>query len=180
MPRLPLKGLVLVIVMVVTVVADQGTKAWARTLPTDPVGCMTAELAAHTCRGVAQPVIDGYWDWELAMNTGAAFSMFGSSRIVLSGLALIAIGLMVLAMWRTPAGERWRRLAYALLAGGALGNLVDRVRDGAVTDFVRWRVHEHHWPIFNLADVALVLGVVVLLATSLRPRSKLATAAATT
>jgi signal peptidase II len=50
-------------------------------------------------------------------------------------------------------------VAYALIAGGALGNLVDRIRDGAVTDFVRWRIHEHRWPIFNVADAALLVGV---------------------
>jgi signal peptidase II len=57
-----------------------------------------------------------------------------------------------------------------LIAGGALGNLIDRVRDGAVTDFVRWRIHDHRWPIFNLADAALVAGVALILLGELRAR----------
>lgn len=62
------------------------------------------------------------------------------------------------------------------MAGGALGNLVDRLRDGAVTDFVRWRINEHRWPIFNVADAALVIGIMVLLLDGMRrQRSRAAT-----
>ena len=64
---------------------------------------------------------------------------------------------------RTRPAQRLRRAAYAVIAGGALGNLIDRIRDGAVTDFVRWRVHDHMWPIFNVADAALLAGVALLL-----------------
>lgn len=153
------------IVLGLTAAIDQSSKAWARGLPTNPPGCGTAELAAFRCGGVAQPVVDGYWDWELAANPGAAFSSFvgrTGGRIALSLLAvgaLVAIGLVV----RRSAPAAWqKRAALALIAGGALGNLVDRVRDGAVTDFIRWRVHEHRWPIFNVADAALLLGVLWL------------------
>lgn len=57
-----------------------------------------------------------------------------------------------------------------MIAGGALGNLIDRVRHGAVTDFIRWRAGDHRWPIFNVADALLLVGV-VLLFFSPRPRS---------
>ena len=50
-----------------------------------------------------------------------------------------------------------------MIGGGALGNLIDRMRDGAVTDFVRWRWHEHAWPVFNVADAALLVGALLLI-----------------
>jgi signal peptidase II len=166
--------LVFAIVLGLTVAVDQGSKVWARGLPTNPPGCSTSELVAQSCGGVPQPVISGYWDWELAENPGAAFSSFvggTGARIALSLLAaaaLIGIGLMA----RRSAPEAWRRrTALALIAGGALGNLVDRLRDGAVTDFIRWRFHDHRWPIFNVADAALLVGV-LLLTLSRQPESR--------
>ncbi|HSD88836.1 MAG TPA: signal peptidase II [Kofleriaceae bacterium] len=132
---------------------DQASKEWARTLPP----------------GVRQPVIDGYWDWELAKNPGAAFSSFTGvtgAQILLSILAAAAlIGIGIVAA-RTGPEEKLKLAGLALIGGGALGNLIDRVREGAVTDFVRWRVHEHLWPIFNVADAALLVGVVLLLLES--------------
>jgi signal peptidase II len=133
---------------------DQGSKAWARTLPPGP-----------------QPVIAGYWDWELSANPGVAFSALTDApggRILLSLLALAAAAAIVVVAVRSPAARGGRRAALALLLGGAVGNLVDRVHAGAVTDFVRWRIGEHRWPIFNLADAALLIGVVVLRAEGLR------------
>jgi signal peptidase II len=162
------RKLVLFALLLVGVVAcDQGTKVWARRLPVRPAGCAVPEdLAAGRCAGVPQPVVPGYWDWELAENTGVAFSTFAARRgtqvalSLVAVLALIVIGVMAA---RSRPDQRLRRVALAVIAGGALGNLIDRVRDGAVTDFVRWRLHAHLWPIFNVADAALLAGVVLLL-----------------
>ena len=90
--------------------------------------------------------------------------------MLLSLIAAAAIIAVTVAAIRTPAEQRWRLAGFALIAGGALGNLIDRVRLGSVTDFVRWRFHDHLWPIFNVADAALVLGVVLLLAQRPAPR----------
>lgn len=165
------------VILIATLLADQGSKLWAHTLPVHPAGCsQPADLVAYRCIGVPQMVVDGFWDWELAYNPGVAFSTFSSfaghagTRVVLSliaALALIGIGALAL---RTSPDEWGKRIAYALVAGGALGNLVDRLHDGAVTDFVRWRIHDHRWPIFNLADAALLLGVALLLLAGLRKR----------
>jgi signal peptidase II len=127
---------------------DQGSKQWART-----------ELE------VGQPtsVIDGYWDWELAMNDGAAFSSLRGSQILLSLIALGALVLLGVMAHRTQPHQHLRRIALAVIAGGAIGNLIDRVRDGAVTDFVRWKAGSHAWPVFNVADAALVIGVMLML-----------------
>jgi signal peptidase II len=161
--------------LVVTLALDQGTKVWARTLPVDPAGCGVADLAAHRCSGVPQPVIAGYWDWELAVNDGAAFSSFRGSRIVLSLIALVAlIGLGIMAARTTPE-QGVKRFGLAAITGGALGNLIDRVREGGVTDFVRWHVHDHRWPVFNVADVALVVGVAVLVLESVLARRRTVT-----
>jgi signal peptidase II len=170
-------AVVFAVILLATLAADQGSKAWAHTLPVQPAGCaQPADLLARRCGGVPQPVIDGLWDWELAYNPGVAFSTFASMtgqtgmQVILSLIALLALaGITVLAM-RTAPDERGKRVAYALIAGGALGNLVDRVHDGAVTDFVRWRIHAHAWPIFNLADAALLIGVVLLLFMGRRAR----------
>src|SRR4029077_3617868 len=96
------------------------------------------------------------------------------ARVILSLIAAAALVAVAIAAMRAGR-DRWlRRAGYALIAGGALGNLIDRVRDGAVTDFVRWRIHDHLWPIFNVADAALLIGVAVLLAEGmLRRREKL-------
>jgi signal peptidase II len=139
---------------------DQATKHWAET---------------SLSRGSPQPFVDGYWDWELAKNTGVAFSTFAGiegGQIVLSLLAivfLIAIGVMAA---RTKPGENWKLVGLALIGGGALGNLIDRVRAGGVTDFVRWKVGDWAWPIFNLADVALVLGLCVLVLESVLAKKR--------
>jgi signal peptidase II len=130
---------------------DQGSKEWAR-----------ATLPAH----VPQPVVHGYWDWQLEQNPGAAFSTFiggGTvARVALSLVALIALIALGVIAARTRPDERLKRVALALIAGGALGNLVDRVVHGSVTDFVRWHVHDHMWPVFNLADAFLLVGVGLL------------------
>jgi signal peptidase II len=169
-----MRRLVFVLVFLLTAGFDQGTKEWALSLPV-PAGCdVPADLVAHTCHGIPQSVIDGYWDWELAMNTGAAFSSldFGdATQILLALFAVIAVCGIGFYAYRLRADQRLERVALGLLAGGALGNLIDRIRHGGVTDFIRWRIGEHRWPIFNLADAALLVGVgLLLVASALAPR----------
>lgn len=128
---------------------DQGTKEWALTLPP----------------GEPQPLIKGVWDWELAHNPGVAFSSFDKLPHGQLILSLLAIGMIGVVLWlaaRTRPDERMMRVGYALVAGGALGNLIDRLRHGAVTDFIRWRAGDHLWPIFNVADALLVVGIALL------------------
>lgn len=155
------------VILVAGLVADQLSKLWARTLPVLPAGCPQPEaLLAHHCRGVPQPVIEGTWDWQLAYNPGVAFSTFAGrsgTQVILSVVAAVALIVICVLALRTRPEERWKRAAFALIASGALGNLIDRVRDGAVTDFIAWHAGEHHWPLFNVADAALLVGAVILL-----------------
>lgn len=161
------RAVVVLGVFLLTAGFDQGSKEWARSSLTP---------------GVAQPVIEGYWDWQLASNPGAAFSSFAGgsgTQLVLSLLALVMLVVLGVLAARTRPEQGLQRLALALIAGGALGNLIDRVRDGAVTDFVRWRYHEHAWPIFNVADAALLIGAVLWLVAGLRERGAASRAAQT-
>lgn len=147
-PPLMKRGVLFVAMLLCTAGFDQGSKQWAR-----------SELTVASPR----PVIDGFWDWELAYNDGAAFSQLRGSQIVLSLIALGALVLLGVMAARTRPEQRLKRIALAMIAGGAIGNLIDRVRDGAVTDFIQWKVGHHTWPIFNVADAALLVGVGLLL-----------------
>jgi signal peptidase II len=99
----------------------------------------------------------GPLDLTLSHNTGVAFGIAGGggTAVILSTLA--ALSLIVYLFWRNPQ-RPWMWVAVGLLAGGALGNLADRVRDGAVTDFIDLPL----WPPFNVADMAITAGVAVL------------------
>jgi signal peptidase II len=111
-------------------------------------------------------VIPGFLNWTLAFNTGAAFSFLadqqGWQRWLFSGLA-IAIS-TVLARWLAHTPRRdWRTaLPLALVIGGALGNLIDRVRFGHVTDFIQVYYQQWAFPSFNIADSAISIGAVLL------------------
>jgi len=98
-------------------------------------------------------------------NTGAAFGMFsGLGRLVFILIALVASAGVVFFMMRVPE----YRSVLAMILGGALGNLMDRVFRGHVTDFVDFHIGNLHWPAFNVADSALTLSVLFLLYTSFR------------
>ncbi len=112
-------------------------------------------------------VIPGLLNWTLAFNTGAAFSFLagesGWQRWLFSALAVGVSAVLVLWLSRTPRGD-WRNAApLALIIGGALGNLIDRVRLGQVTDFIEVYWHDWSWPAFNVADSAICVGAVLLI-----------------
>jgi signal peptidase II len=154
-----------------TMVADQATKFWARdALPVHPAGCeIPADIVDRKCVGVTEPLIDGYWDWRLSFNPGSAFGLFNSqtgARVFLSIVGVLALAAMVWMVKKARNEQKWLLWALGLIAGGAVGNLVDRVYYGVVTDFVLWRYGTHEWPVFNVADVALVIGVGIMLFVS--------------
>lgn len=120
---------------------------------------------------VPHAVIPGLLNWTLAFNTGAAFSFLaeadGWQRWFFAGLAVVVSA--VLAMWLARTGRRdWRSaLPLALVVGGALGNLIDRLRLGHVVDFIQVYWQQWAWPAFNLADSAISVGAVLLIAFGL-------------
>lgn len=159
------------VVAFITMFLDQATKFWARdALPVHPAGCEVPEaFVAEKCVGVKDPVIDNYWDWRLSFNPGSAFGLFnsqGGARVFLSIVGVLALGAMVWMVKKARDDQKWLLWALGLIAGGAVGNLIDRVYFGVVTDFVLWRYHDKEWPVFNVADVALVIGVGIMLFVS--------------
>jgi len=154
------------IVSILSLVADQATKIWARaSLPVHPSGCAIPEdIIARKCMGMPVKVIDGFWDWRLSMNPGSAFGLFGSfgasfTRVFLSLIGIAAVVGMVYMLKKSRSDQRVLHWALALVAGGAVGNLIDRIYFSVVTDFVLWKYNGHEWPVFNIADVVLVVGV---------------------
>ncbi|MEK1943609.1 MAG: signal peptidase II [Pseudomonas sp.] len=112
-------------------------------------------------------VIPGYFSWTLAYNTGAAFSFLADSsgwqRWLFALIAIVVSITLVVWLKRLKADETWLAIALALVLGGALGNLYDRIVLGHVIDFilVHWQ-NRHHFPAFNLADSAISVGAVLL------------------
>lgn len=116
----------------------------------------------------AQPVpVLPFFNFMLAYNTGAAFSFLadagGWQRWFFITLALIVSLVLVLWIWRLQADEKWQGLAMALVLGGAIGNVIDRILWGHVIDFIQLYYEQWYWPAFNIADSAITVGVVLLI-----------------
>lgn len=136
---------------------DQATKWWA--------------LQALQPAGVPHPVIPGFLNWTLAFNPGAAFSFLASSagwqRWFFVGLAVVISAVLVVWLART-ARRDWRTAApVALIIGGAVGNLIDRLHASAVTDFIQVYYRQWSYPVFNVADSGITVGAVLLVAFGL-------------
>jgi signal peptidase II len=104
-------------------------------------------------------------------NTGAAFSIFAGATpwffVALS--VLVSVGILIW-MRRHPTGDRLVAASLSLILGGALGNGIDRATRGFVIDFVDFHIHGWHYPAFNVADSAIVLGAILMGLDMLRPR----------
>src|SRR5256885_8847104 len=112
-------------------------------------------------------VIDGFFNITYVRNTGVAFGIFSAisspvKAILLSAFAALAAVLVVGYSLRTPLGKRLLHIALALILGGALGNLYDRLAYGYVVDFLEFYAGNYHWPSFNVADSAISTGVILL------------------
>ena len=133
---------------------DQATKYWA-----------VASLTLHDPVAVA-PLVN----LTLTYNAGAAFSFLGSAggwqRWLFIGLSSVISVFLLVWLYRLPKSKRWLSAALALILGGAIGNLWDRLTIGRVVDFVDLYYGSWHWPAFNVADSAICVGAVVLLVTS--------------
>src|SRR6266446_6756304 len=122
-------------------------------------------------------VIPGFFDIVHARNRGAAFSMFADSTspwrpFFLIGLSLAALILVAGILRNAARLDRPTAIGLSLILGGALGNVFDRIVSGAVTDFLDFYIGDLHWPAFNLADSAIVIGCGLLLISLLRPKQQ--------
>lgn len=130
-------------------VLDQLTKAWVLT-----------SLPEYT----PIPVIEGFWNWYRTYNTGAAFSFLsdagGWQKYFFITLAIAISGALAWWLTRTPRNDWKTALPFALVIGGAIGNVIDRFLHGHVVDFIQWYVGDYYWPAFNIADAAIVGGAI--------------------
>ncbi len=115
------------------------------------------------------PVMPGF-NFTLMFNEGAAFSFLsdagGWQRWLFSGLAFFVSIFLILWISRLNRNEKWTALSLSLILGGAVGNLIDRLVYGYVVDFIQWYYDRFYWPAFNIADSAITVGAIVLLAVS--------------
>ena len=142
----------LLIAFVIALGADEGSKVWARQYlkPIYPE---------------SQVVVKNYFELRYSENPGSAFSLFGGVAGARYFLLVVGLGALVaVGYWAKKAPPEAGRLGaeLGLLAGGAIGNMWDRAVYGKVTDFIVWRYGSHEWPTFNIADAALVVGVLGL------------------
>ncbi len=117
--------------------------------------------------GESRPVIPGFFDLILIKNTGSAFGFLGQTGSAwvprgFTAFTLIALVVIVMLYRSMSVQERIGRVALVMIGSGALGNLIDRVRNGAVTDFLLFYIGRYQWPAFNLADSLITVGVALL------------------
>jgi len=137
-----------VLVAGVIIALDQWSKMWVR-----------ADLEKF----VYYPVLGEWFGWQHVDNYGAAFGLFQDIRLVLTIFAVwVSIAILVYVLW-VPTDRRLLRTLLGMQLAGAVGNLIDRVSQGFVTDFVRMGIPQrYYWPNYNIADVAIVVGVISL------------------
>lgn len=144
----------LALTILVIVALDQASKVWVIDV-FDGVG------------GIRE--ITGFFNLVLTLNRGVSFSMF-TSDAAWAPWALVAVALIAVALltrWMRRSDEAVQAYGFALIIGGALGNVIDRVRYGGVVDFLDFHVRGWHWPAFNLADSAITLGAAAVIGHSL-------------
>ncbi len=133
-----------------TVLIDQASKWWAISFLAGPP---RTEIE----------VVPGFLRLAYTTNPGAAWGLFAEHTFWLAIVSLVVVAIL---LWRFPAmTDGWpeRGLGLGLLIGGVVGNLVDRIKLGAVVDFIDVNLHFYDWPIFNVADSAISVGIVIYL-----------------
>ena len=107
------------------------------------------------------------FNWFLAHNTGAAFSFLseagGWQRWFFVGIAVLVSLFIVAWLKKLPAGQSWLAAGLALILGGGIGNVIDRLLHGYVVDFIQWYYGSYYWPSFNIADSAITLGAAIII-----------------
>jgi signal peptidase II len=153
----------LLLISALVVVADRVTKMW---------------VSRHVRLGGAIPIIPRVLRITHWTNQGAAFSLFANSaspntvRWALIVFTIVTALAVFIALLRLGNGITLVTVALALILGGAIGNVHDRIVYGSVVDFIEVHIFSYHWPDFNVADSSVVIGACLLFLDSLLPRSK--------
>jgi len=137
----------------IVVVIDQLTKVWVR--------------ETFICGGEPQVILPGFFNLVYVRNPGAAWGMLGGQQVILILLSAIVLVMLLFFHRRFLNPTLDHRIAFGLMIGGILGNLIDRIKLGWVTDFLDFHVGTHHWPSFNIADSAICIAVGLYLLSSL-------------
>lgn len=151
----------MVVIAAAVVALDRVTKLW---------------IMAHIKPGHGIVLIPQVFRLTHVLNTGAAFSMFESSaspllvRNLLIAFSIAAVVVVVVLIWTMGHRVTLMSVALALILGGAVGNLYDRIRYAHVVDFLEVHIIHYHWPDFNVADSAIVVGACLVLLEMLRPQ----------
>lgn len=133
-------------------------------------------VVSHVAMGTGITVIPGFLRITHWLNEGAAFSLFADSaspnavRWGLIAFSAVAATAVLIALIRLGSRITLATVALALVLGGALGNLHDRIAYGSVVDFIEVHIFSYHWPDFNVADSSIVTGACLLLLDSLLPK----------
>ncbi|MEO6982435.1 MAG: signal peptidase II [Edaphobacter sp.] len=161
-PQKTRDGRILLLLLTVLVITlDRWSKIW---------------IVHHINPGYALPVIPGVFRLTHVLNTGAAFSLFADSlsplavRNALIAFSILAVLIVGAMLWRTGRTLSLTGVALALILGGAIGNLYDRLVFSHVVDFLEVHIIHYHWPDFNVADSAIVIGACLLLIEIFRPQ----------
>ena len=153
----------LLLISALVIVADRGTKTW---------------VSLHIPLGGAIPIIPRFLRITHWTNEGAAFSLFADTasphvvRWALVAFTLAAALVILIVLVRLGDHLTLTTVALALILGGALGNVHDRIVYGSVIDFIEVHIFTYHWPDFNVADSSVVTGACLLLLDSMRPHRK--------
>jgi signal peptidase II len=150
---LPNKYVRLAVVAGLVVLADQVTKA-----------LIVKYLPLHK----SIPVIAGVFDITHILNPGGAFGLMANTSVIVRTfvflfISSLAVGLIFYFYIKTPRGYGFLAAGFALIFGGAVGNLIDRVRFGMVVDFLDFYIGRYHWPAFNIADSAITAGIFIFM-----------------
>ena len=110
-------------------------------------------------------IVNKFFNWYLDYNHGAAWNFLsnesGWQRWLLAGFSVIVSIIILVLLKKTHNPHKSSSAGLALVLGGAVGNLIDRIYPGVVTDFIQWHVGNHFWPTFNIADSAVCVGAVL-------------------
>lgn len=142
------------IISIITILIDQITKILAKT---------------YLTRSIV--VIPDFFYLTFAKNTGAAWSIMKNQRLLLVILSIVILYILFRFSYEFKENKR-NNFAFALLYGGIIGNLINRIIDGSVIDFLDFKIFNYDFPIFNVADIAIVIGIILIIGAIIRGEDK--------
>lgn len=125
-------------------------------------------VVVNMALGESIPIIEEVFHLTYILNPGAAFGMFAHNRLFFIAIAVVVIGIIIWARREILASPWEVKAGCGLFLGGAIGNLIDRARQGLVIDFFDFRI----WPVFNIADIAICIGVGLIIWNLLKTELK--------